>query len=99
MPVIGFTLALLFTTLSILSIGFLIASLVPTARFSQPVATIVFYPMIGLSGLFVPVTSLPPALEAAARMLPLTYAVSLLKGIWNGRDGRRTPATSRRWRW
>lgn len=83
-PVIGFTLALLFSTLSILSIGFLIASLVPTARFSQPVATIVFYPMIGLSGLFVPVASLPPALQTVARLLPLTYAVSLLRGIWNG---------------
>jgi len=83
-PAIGFTLALLFSTLSILSIGFLIASLVPTARFSQPVATIVFYPMIGLSGLFVPVASLPPALQTVSRLLPLTYAVSLLRGIWNG---------------
>ena len=83
-PAVGFTLALLFSTLSILSIGFLIASLVPTARFSQPVATIVFYPMIGLSGLFVPVTSLPPALQTVSRLLPLTYAVSLLRGIWNG---------------
>jgi ABC-2 type transport system permease protein len=83
-PVVGFTIALLFSTLSILSIGFLIASLVPTARFSQPVATIVFYPMIGLSGLFVPVASLPPALQTVAQLLPLTYAVSLLRGIWNG---------------
>jgi len=83
-PVIGFTLALLFSTLSILSIGFLIASLVPTARFAQPVATIILYPMIGLSGLFVPIASLPPALRTVARLLPLTYAVSLLRGIWNG---------------
>ena len=83
-PVFGFTVALLFSTLSILSIGFLIASLVPTARFAQPVATILFYPMIGLSGIFVPIASLPPALQTAARLLPLTYAVSLLRGIWNG---------------
>jgi ABC-2 type transport system permease protein len=83
-PVIEFTLALLFSTLSILSIGFLIASLVPTARFSQPVATVVFYPMIAVSGLFVPVTSLPPALQTVARLVPLTYAVSLLRGIWSG---------------
>jgi ABC-2 type transport system permease protein len=83
-PVFGFTVALLFSTLSILSIGFLIASLVPTARFAQPVATVLFYPMIGLSGLFVPVASLPPALQTVARLLPLTYAVSLLRGIWNG---------------
>ena len=40
--------------------------------------------MIALSGLFVPVASFPPGLQAVARVLPLTYAVSLLQGIWNG---------------
>ena len=38
----------------------------------------------GLSGLFVPVEALPPALQILARMLPLTYAVSLLRGVWHG---------------
>jgi ABC-2 type transport system permease protein len=40
--------------------------------------------MIGLCGLFVPVQSLPPALQVVAHVLPLTYAVSLLDGIWKG---------------
>ena len=40
--------------------------------------------MLGLSGLFVPIESLPPLLRALARVLPLTYAVSLLRGIWRG---------------
>ena len=83
-PVFGFTVALLVSTVSILSIGFLIASLVPTARFAQPVGGIILYPMIGLSGLFVRLESLPPALRSLARVLPLTYAVSLLEGIWKG---------------
>jgi ABC-2 type transport system permease protein len=83
-PVVGFTVALLVSTLSILSIGFLIASLVPTARFAQPVGAIILYPMIGLSGLFVRLESLPPMLQTIARLLPLTYAVSLLQGIWKG---------------
>jgi ABC-2 type transport system permease protein len=69
-----------------MTLGFLIASLVPTARFAQPIGTILLYPMIGLSGLFVPVESLPPVLQAVARLLPLRYAVSLLKGILTG-DG------------
>jgi ABC-2 type transport system permease protein len=83
-PVIGFLVALLISTVSILSIGFVIASLVPTARFAQPVGAAILYPMIGLSGIFVAVDALPPALHLAARFLPLTYAVSLLEGIWNG---------------
>ncbi|MGB8536705.1 MAG: ABC transporter permease [Acidobacteriaceae bacterium] len=83
-PWFSFTIALLISTWSILSIGFLIASIVPTARFAQPVGAIILYPMIAVSGLFFPVESLPPVLHAVARVLPLTYAVSLLQGIWNG---------------
>ena len=83
-PVFGFTMALLISTWSIMSIGFLIASIVPTARFAQPIGAAILYPMLGLCGLFVPLQSLPPALQAAAHVLPLTYAVSLLQGIWKG---------------
>jgi len=83
-PVFGFATALLISTWSILSIGFLIASIVPTARFAQPIGAAILYPMIALCGLFVPLDSLPPPLHAAARVLPLTYAVSLLQGIWKG---------------
>ena len=83
-PVVGFSLALLFSTVCILSIGFLIASVVPTARFAQPIGSILLYPMIALSGLFVPVASLPPVLQMVARVLPLTYSVSLLRGILKG---------------
>jgi ABC-2 type transport system permease protein len=83
-PLFGFTIALLISTWSILSIGFLIASIVPTARFAQPIGAFIMYPMIAFSGLFTPVESLPPALQAVARVVPLTYAVSLLEGIWKG---------------
>jgi len=83
-PIASFAIALLFSTLSILSIGFVIASLVRTARFAQPVGALVFYPMIALSGLFVPLEALPPSLQIVARMLPMTYVVSLLRGIWSG---------------
>jgi ABC-2 type transport system permease protein len=83
-PLVGFAVALLISTLSILSVGFVIASIVPTARFAQPIGAVILYPMLGLSGLFVPVSALPPGLQAVARLLPLTYAVSLLQGIWKG---------------
>jgi ABC-2 type transport system permease protein len=83
-PLFGFTMALLISTWSILSIGFLIASVVPTARFAQPIGAAIMYPMIAVSGLFVPVESLPRALQAVAKVVPLTYAVSLLEGIWRG---------------
>src|SRR6478735_7378648 len=59
-PVTAFVGALLFTTWSVTSIGFLVASLVPTARFAQPLSTLILYPMLGVSGLFAPVDRLPP---------------------------------------
>jgi ABC-2 type transport system permease protein len=83
---LSFTLALLIATVALLSLGFIIASMVPTARFAQPIAGAILYPMLGLSGLFVPVAVLPEAVRPIARVLPLTYAVSLLRGIWSG-DG------------
>ena len=83
-PVLGFAMALLLSTWSILSIGFVIASIVPTARFAQPIGAVVIYPMIALCGLFVPIALLPPALRSVTRLLPFTYVVSLLQGIWTG---------------
>ena len=83
-PLLAFTLALLISTVSILAIGFLIASIVPTARFAQPIGAVILYPMMAISGLFMPVEALPPIARAVARAMPLTYAVSLLEGIWKG---------------
>jgi ABC-2 type transport system permease protein len=83
-PVVPFTAALVICTFSIMSIGFVIASIVPTARFAQPIAGVIFYPMIGLSGLFFPISQLPPWLQLVSRFLPLTYAVSLLRGVLQG---------------
>lgn len=83
-PLFRFTVALLIATWSILSMGFLIASIIPTARFAQPISGAILYPMLGISGVFVPIASMPSALHAVAKVVPLTYAVSLLEGIWKG---------------
>ncbi len=82
--VFSFTVAVLLGTFSILSLGFVLASIVPTARFAQPIGAAVLYPMLFLSGLFFPVARLPGALRAIAYMLPTTHAVALLEGVWDG---------------
>jgi ABC-2 type transport system permease protein len=83
-PIFSFAIALLLSTWSILSIGFIIASIVPTARFAQPIGAVVLYPMIAFSGLFVPVSLMPPVFRLVAHALPMSYAVSLMQGIWLG---------------
>ena len=81
---LSFSMALLLSTLSIVSVGFVIASIVPTARFAQPIAGAVLFPMLAISGLFLPVEALPSPWATLAGALPVTQAVSLLRGIWAG---------------
>jgi ABC-2 type transport system permease protein len=83
-PLASFTLALLLSTLSILSLGFVIASVVPTARFAQPISAALLYPMIAVSGLFFPLEVLSRPLELVALALPTTHAVALMQGVWDG---------------
>ena len=40
--------------------------------------------MLPFCGLFTPVEALPAPLQTVSSVLPLTYAVSLLSGIWKG---------------
>jgi ABC-2 type transport system permease protein len=82
--VFSFTAAVVLGTFGILSLGFVLASIVPTARFAQPIGAAVLYPMLVLSGLFFPLDRLPRALEAVAYLLPTTHAVALLNGVWEG---------------
>ena len=81
---VSFSAALLLSTVSILSLGFVIASIVPTARLAQPIGAGVMYPMLSVSGLFFPLTILPPALKGVAYLFPTTHAYALMEGIWNG---------------
>ena len=84
-PVVAFTLALLLSTWSILSIGFIIASVVRTARFAPPLGSLVLFSMMPFAfAEFLPFELLPPPTHAVYRFVPLTYAVSLLTGIWQG---------------
>lgn len=81
----SFAPALLLSTVSILSLGFLIASVVPTARFAQPITAAFMYPMIAVSGLFFPLEILSRPLQMLTLALPTTHAVILMRGIWDGR--------------
>jgi ABC-2 type transport system permease protein len=80
----GFVVAVIVTTAAILAMGFVIASMVSTARFAQVTGSLVYYPMVAISGLFVPLAMLPKSWARIAAVLPLTHAVALLRGAWAG---------------
>jgi ABC-2 type transport system permease protein len=76
----GFTLS----TLSFLALGFVIASVAPSARVAQTVGMVLAYPMMFLSGATIPLEVLPAGVQRIADFLPLTYVVRLMRGLWVG---------------
>lgn len=81
---LSFAAALVYVTVCVLSLGFLIASLVPTARFAQPLGSVLLYPMLAVSGLFQPLSDLPPLWRTLVWLQPMTHAVALLESVWSG---------------
>ena len=86
MPAHGtsFVIAVLLGTTSILSLGFVMASLVRSARFSQALGAALTYVMLALSGVFFSVERFPVWLQVVANALPTTHAVTLMRAIWSG---------------
>jgi ABC-2 type transport system permease protein len=72
------------SAMCVFSIGFVLASLAPTARAAQVTGMVVFYPMIFLSGATIPRETLPETVRQYSKILPLTHVVTLLRGLWAG---------------
>ena len=76
----GFVLS----SLSFFAFGFILAGLMPTARTAQVVGMALLYPMLFLSGAGFPRELLPETIKKVSTFLPLTYVVTLLRGLWIG---------------
>ncbi len=76
--------AFVLSTLSIFSFGFVFASVLPNTRTAMVVPNVVYFPMIFLSGATLPLELMPQTMQRIALVLPLTYAVKLMKGVWLG---------------
>lgn len=75
-------LAFSLSILSFLALGFVIASLAPTARTANVVGMAFFFPMIFFSGATIPWQGLPSGVQMVGYALPLTHVVQLLQGLW-----------------
>ncbi len=76
--------AFLLSSLSFFAIGFVLASVIGTARTANIVGMMVYFPMIFLSGATIPREVLPATIREYAQLLPLTHVVTLLRGLWMG---------------
>ena len=80
----SFFFGVILVSVSLLSLGFVLASVVRTARFAQPVGSILIYALLAISGIFFPIQLLPEPWRVLALASPLTHAVDLLRGLWTG---------------
>lgn len=67
---------------AVIAVGFLLASVLPTARTTQAVAAAIYFPAIFISGAVVPTEGLPQFAQHLGQALPFTYAVRALREAW-----------------
>jgi ABC-2 type transport system permease protein len=77
-------LAFVVSTLSFVSLGFLLGTLVANARAAQAVGLLLFLPMWLLSGAGPPREVMGGAMRVISDALPLTYVVTALQDAWLG---------------
>jgi len=73
--------AMFLVAFTLSSLGLIIASLLKTSEGFQVVVQVIIFPMLFLSGVFFPLSGMPPWLNILVKINPLTYAVDLFKKI------------------
>ena len=71
----------LLVMVSIHSIGMVVASLAPNAQMAGVIASIIYFPMVFLSGATIPYEIMPKALQTVSDFMPLTQGIKLLKTV------------------
>ncbi len=62
-------------------IGMVLSVLTKSQEQYQATAAIITMPSMFLAGVFIPIETMPPALQAVTKVLPITYASDALRGI------------------
>jgi lipooligosaccharide transport system permease protein len=76
--------AIFLTGLAFAALGLIVTSLAPSYDFFMYYFTLFITPMTLLSGVFFPISQMPPFLQALAGALPLTHAVHLIRPLLLG---------------
>ncbi len=76
-----FILAYLLVLVSLYSMGMLLGSLAPNMKVANTLCTLIYFPMLFLSGATIPYEIMPRGLQMVSDVFPLTQGIKLLKGI------------------
>jgi ABC-2 type transport system permease protein len=83
---LGFAGAIVLGVASFAGLGFGAAALIRSAEGVSAVVNVVILPMAFLSGSFGPTRDFPAVLQAIADVLPLTYFLDIVYGVYLGGD-------------
>lgn len=75
----GFLGGYILVIISIFSIGMMVGGIAPNTKMAGVIASILYFPMLIFSGATLPYEVMPPALQKAAELLPMTQGIKLLK--------------------
>jgi ABC-2 type transport system permease protein len=79
--ILKFIVVYFLVMISMLSLGMVVASICKSIKMANLVCSIVYFPMLFLSGATIPYEIFPKALQKVANVLPLTQGIKLLKGF------------------
>ncbi len=82
--ILNIALGYIVAAVSFIAIGYVIASVAPTSRIAQAIGSVIYFPMMFLSGAAFPLQMMPDGIQRVANLLPMTHMVKLLQELWFG---------------
>lgn len=79
-----FTVAYALGAVSLLGVGLLVGSVVPTASSGQVIGMLLYFPILFFAGVYVPLQVMPQGIRTASSYTPAGAAVQALTDSWAG---------------
>jgi ABC-2 type transport system permease protein len=81
---LGFALAFVLGSLSLFSVGLLVAAVAPTARIATAIGMLLFFVSMFTGGVFTPREALPGLLNRIGDFMPLGATMEAIRDSWSG---------------
>ena len=78
--------AFVLSSFSFFAFGLVVASIMPNVRAAEIFGFILLFLTLFLSGVFVPLETVPEAVQQVAQIFPMTQVTNLMRGLWIGQS-------------
>jgi ABC-2 type transport system permease protein len=77
---------LVFCAVTLFSLGYMLAGVIPSARMAAAIGNSLFFPMLFLSGIAIPLSTMPAKVGRVGGWSPMGHAVRIMQGLWTGQS-------------